>query len=154
MELKLSKRESAGVAVIDLGGRITAGPSLAAFRDAIRDEVARGNHNILINLEEVSYIDSSGLGELVMALGTVTQTICASCGATLFKDDDGGWEKCPQCGGSDRKPWGNLKLVNVGRQVADLLQFTRLNTVFEVHDSEEGAVASFSSDSKRHGSRG
>jgi anti-sigma B factor antagonist len=144
MELKLSKRESAGVAVIDL----------AAFRDAIRDEVARGNHNILINLEEVSYIDSSGLGELVMALGTVTQTICASCGATLFKDDDGGWEKCPQCGGSDRKPWGNLKLVNVGRQVADLLQFTRLNTVFEVHDSEEGAVASFSSDSKRHGSRG
>jgi anti-sigma B factor antagonist len=154
MELKLSKRESHGVAVLDVAGRITAGNALAAFRDAIRDEVARGNHNILINLEEVSYIDSSGLGELVMALGTVTQTICASCGATLFKDDDGGWEPCPQCGGTDRRPWGKLKLVNAGRQVTDLLQFTKLNTVFEVHESEAGAVASFSTDGKTTGSRG
>ncbi|HEX4998470.1 MAG TPA: STAS domain-containing protein [Terriglobia bacterium] len=143
MELKLSKRESQGVAVLDVNGRITAGTALAALRDAIRDEVAKGNHSILINLQDVSYIDSSGLGELVMALGTVTQTICGSCGATLFKDDDGQWEPCPQCASVDRRPWGQLKLVNAGRQVTDLLQFTKLNTVFEVHESESDAIASF-----------
>jgi len=144
MELKLARRRSDGISVVDLAGKITAGDSLAAFREAIRDEIAKGNNKILINLKEVSYIDSSGLGELVLALGTVTQTICASCGATLFRDDDGQWEACSQCQGSGRKSWGELKLSNPGRQVTDLLHFTKLNTVFDVHQSEAEAIASFS----------
>jgi anti-sigma B factor antagonist len=113
------------------------------LRQTIRDEVAKGHTKILLNLKDVSYVDSSGLGELIMALGTVTQTICAKCGATVFKDDDGNWDACPQCESKDRKTWGQLKLSNPGRQVKDLLQFTKLYTVFDVHDSEEEALGSF-----------
>ena len=79
MELKVTHRDP-GVSILTLVGRITAGDALAEFRNQIRDEVAKGHNKILIDLKEVSYIDSSGLGELVLALGTVTQTICASCG--------------------------------------------------------------------------
>ena len=143
MEFRVSKRRVDNVSVVDLAGKITAGDALSAFREAIRDEVAKGNNKILLNLKEVSYIDSSGLGELVLALGTATQTICASCGATLFKDDDGQWERCAQCNSEDRKSWGQFKLAHPGRQVTDLLQFTKLNTVFEVHESETDALASF-----------
>src|SRR5204863_7104549 len=132
-----------GIAIMDLGGRVTSGDSLAVFREAIRDEVAKGHNKILINLENVSYIDSSGLGELVLALGTVTQTICASCGATLFRDDDGSWERCHQCNSTSRKSWGQLKLASPGRQVTDLLHFTKLNTVFDVHETQADAIASF-----------
>jgi len=143
MDFKVSRRNSNGITVLDLGGRITAGDALVQLRQAIRDEVANGHHKILLNMSDVSYVDSSGLGELVMALGTVTQTICASCGATVFKDEDGQWDACPQCKGRDRKPWGQMKISNPGRQVTDLLQFTKLNTVFEVHESEEDALTGF-----------
>jgi len=144
MDMKISKRKSEGVTVVDIVGRITAGDALPALRQAIRDEVANGHHKILLNMSEVSYVDSSGLGELVMALGTVTQTICADCGATVFKDEDGKWDRCPQCRSNSRKSWGQLKLSGAGRQVTDLLQFTKLNTVFDVHESEEEALKSFS----------
>src|SRR5689334_23126841 len=106
MDFRLARRKVDHVSVLDLAGKITAGDALSAFREAIRDEVAKGHDKILLNLKEVSYVDSSGLGELVLALGTVTQTICASCGATLFKDDDGRWERCAQCNSVDRKSWG------------------------------------------------
>src|SRR5207247_10531413 len=138
------RRMPEGVTVLDAVGRITAGDALTALRQAIRDEVADGQHKIVLNLKEVSYVDSSGLGELVMALGTVTQTICASCGATVFKDEDGNWDTCPQCESKERKTWGQMKLSNPGRQVTDLLQFTKLYTVFDVHESEQEALASFS----------
>jgi len=143
MELKVTHREP-GVSILTMAGRITAGDALADFRNQIRDEVAKGHNKILIDLKEVSYIDSSGLGELVLALGTVTQTICASCGSTLFKDDQGQWERCRQCNSTSRKSWGQLKLANPGRQVTDLLHFTKLNTVFDVHESQADAIASFS----------
>ncbi|PYS39754.1 MAG: anti-sigma factor antagonist [Acidobacteria bacterium] len=145
MEFKLSTRRSDSVFIVDLAGKITAGDALSALRQTIRDEVAKGHTKILLNLKDVSYIDSSGLGELIMALGTVTQTICAKCGATVFKDDEGNWDPCPQCESRDRKPWGELKLSNPGRQVMDLLQFTKLYTVFDVHQSEEEALTSFRS---------
>jgi len=144
MDFKLSKRKSDRVVVLEIAGRITAGDALTALRQAIRDEVANGHDRILLNLKDVSYVDSSGLGELVMALGTVTQTICSSCGATVFKDEDGLWGHCPQCKGTERKAWGQLKLSNAGRQVTDLLQFTKLHTVFDVHESESDALKSFS----------
>jgi len=143
MEFKVTTRRADSVFVIDVAGRITAGDALAALRQTIRDEVAKGHNKMLLNLKDVSYIDSSGLGELIMALGTVTQMICASCGATVFKDDEGNWDPCPQCEGQERKPWGQFKLSNPGRQVTDLLQFTKLYTVFDVHDSEEEALVSF-----------
>jgi anti-sigma B factor antagonist len=145
MEFKLSKRWADTVLIVDLGGRITAGEALTLLRQTIRDEVAKGHTRILLNLKDVSYVDSSGLGELIMALGTVTQTICAKCGATVFKDDEGNWDPCPQCESKERKSWGELKLSNPGRQVTDLLQFTKLYAVFDVHDSEEEALASFKS---------
>jgi anti-sigma B factor antagonist len=145
MDLKLTTRRADTVLVIDVAGKVTAGESLAAFREAIRDEVAKGHTKILLNLKDVSYIDSSGLGELVMALGTVTQMICAKCGASVFKDDEGDWDPCPQCESKERRPWGQLKLSNPGRQVMDLLQFTKLYTVFDVHNSEDEALTSFKS---------
>jgi len=144
MDFKVSKRKANAVVVLDVAGRITAGDALVELRQTIRDEVANGHHKILLNLKDVSYVDSSGLGELVMALGTVTQTICASCGATVFKDEDGQWDRCPQCKSNERKSWGELKLSNAGRQVTDLLQFTKLHTVFDVHESEEDALKSYS----------
>jgi len=143
MDFKVSKRRAENVTVLDMVGRITAGDPINVLRQAIRDEVANGHHKILLNLKEVSYVDSSGLGELVMALGTVTQTICASCGTTVFKDDEGKWGRCPQCKSVERKSWGELKLSNPGRQVTDLLQFTKLNTVFDVHEFEADALQSF-----------
>jgi anti-sigma B factor antagonist len=145
MEFKLNKRSADSVLILDLAGKITAGDALTLLRETIRDEVAGGHTRILLNLKDVSYVDSSGLGELIMALGTVTQTICAKCGATVFKDDEGNWDPCPQCESTERKSWGELKLSNPGRQVTDLLQFTKLYTVFDVHNSEEDALASFKS---------
>jgi anti-sigma B factor antagonist len=144
MDFKLSTRRADGVHIVDLAGRITTGDAVAVFRQAIRDEIANGHNKILLNLKDVSYIDSSGLGELIMAIGTVTQTICASCGATVFKDEDGNWDPCPQCESKERKTWGQMKISNPGRQVTDLLQFTKLYTVFDVHESEQEALASFS----------
>ena len=143
MEFKLSTRRADSVFIVDLAGRITTGDALSVFRQTIRDEVAKGHTKILLNLKDVSYIDSSGLGELIMALGTVTQTICGKCGATVFKDDEGNWDPCSQCESQERKPWGQLKLSNPGRQVTDLLQFTKLYSVFDVCESEEEALASF-----------
>jgi len=143
MDFQLTTRRADSVFIVNLAGKITAGEALTVLRHTIRDEVAKGHNKILLNLKDVSYVDSSGLGELIMALGTVTQTICASCGATVFKDDEGGWDPCPQCEGTERKAWGQLKLSNPGRQVRDLLQFTKLYTVFDVHESEEEALASF-----------
>jgi len=145
MDFKLTTRRADSVLIVDLAGKVTAGDALTVLRQTIRDEVAKGHNKILLNLKDVSYIDSSGLGELIMALGTVTQTICAACGATVFKDDDGNWDPCPQCEGKERKPWGQLKLSNPGRQVTDLLQFTKLYSVFDVHASEEEALGSFKS---------
>ena len=145
MDLKLTTRRADSVIIIDIAGKITTGDALTALRQTIRDEVAKGHTKILLNLKDVSYVDSSGLGELIMALGTVTQMICAKCGATVFKDDDGNWDSCPQCESTERKPWGQLKLSNPGRQVTDLLQFTKLYTVFDVHQSEEEALTSFKS---------
>src|SRR5262245_58403042 len=145
MDFKLTTRRADSVFIVDLAGRITAGDALTALRQTIRDEVAKGHTKILLNLKDVSYIDSSGLGELIMALGTVTQMICAKCGSTVFKEDDGNWEPCTQSESTERQPRGQLKQSKPGRQVTDLLQFTKLYTVFDVHQSEEDALMSFKS---------
>ena len=114
MSVKLTTRQVGDVTVIDAVGRITLGEGSSTFRDLIRDMAAAGNKKVLLNLGEVSYIDSSGIGELVAGFTTIGNH------------------------------GGNLKLLNLTKRVKDLLQITKLYTVFEVHDDEAGAVRSFS----------
>ncbi len=143
MSLKLETRLVGNVVVIDVSGRITAGDGSDIFRQAIRDQVAQGSKDILLNLQNVSYIDSSGLGELVLGHGTVTQNTCDECGASVFQNDQVEWEPCPRCEATGRTPWGRLKLANLNSQVRELLEFSRLNSVFDIHESEDLAIQSF-----------
>jgi anti-sigma B factor antagonist len=102
-----------GVTIVDLSGRITLGEGSVVLRDTIRDVVAQGNKKILLNLGDVTYIDSSGIGELVSGFTSV------------------------------RNQGGELKLLNLTKKVHDLLQITKLYTVFDVKDDEAAAIASF-----------
>ena len=113
MSVKLSTRQVGDVTVIDAAGRITLGEGSSAFRDALRDLMARGQNKLLLNLADVTYIDSSGIGELVSGFTTVTNQ------------------------------GGRLKLLRLTKRVKDLLQITKLYTVFEVYDDEAEAVRSF-----------
>ena len=113
MSVKLNTRQVGDVTVIDVSGRITLGEGSSALRDALRELVAKGNKKILLNLGDVSYIDSSGIGEMVSSFTTVTNH------------------------------GGQLKLLGLTKRVKDLLQITKLYTVFEVFDDESTAVRSF-----------
>lgn len=143
MELKLTHHSDNDVLVIRVEGRVTSGDSLTAFRQMIRDQVANGRNKIVLDMSGVTYMDSSGLGELAMAFGTVTQMVCAACGTTVFRSEAGGWNKCAQCKSSERQPWGQLRIAAVTGPVKDLLEFSRLNTVLDLRESTEEAVASF-----------
>src|SRR5262252_1742668 len=111
--MKSSSRQMDGVTVLDLSGRITLGEGSVILRDTIRDLIGRGQKKILINLGDVTYIDSSGIGELVSAFTTV------------------------------RNQGGELKLLNLTKKVHDLLQITKLYTVFDIKDDERKAVKAF-----------
>jgi anti-sigma B factor antagonist len=113
MALTVASREKDGVTVLDLKGKITLGEGSVQVRDAVRGLVGKGKKNILLNLGEVSYIDSSGLGELVAAYTTA------------------------------RNQGAGLKLLQLTKKVHDLLQLTKLYTVFDVYDDEVIAIASF-----------
>ena len=113
MSVKLSTRQVGDVTVIDAVGRITLGEGASMFRDTVKDLASKGNQKLLLNLSEVSYIDSSGIGELVSGFTTVTNH------------------------------GGQLKLIGLTKRVKDLLQITKLYTVFEVFDDEASAVRSF-----------
>ena len=113
MSVKLTTRQVGDVTVIDVAGRITLGEGSSVLRDALRDLVNKNQKKILLNLGEVSYIDSSGIGELVSGFTTVTNS------------------------------GGALKLLNLNKRVKDLLQITKLYTVFDVHEDEAGAIRSF-----------
>ena len=113
MSVKLSTRQVGDVTVIDATGRITLGEGASLFRDMVRDLATKGNKKLLLNLNDVSYIDSSGIGEMVSGFTTVTNH------------------------------GGQLKLLGLSKRVKDLLQITKLYTVFEVFDDEAAAVRSF-----------
>ena len=113
MSMKASTREIDGVTVMDLSGRITLGEGSVVLRDVVRDLLSKGKKKILANLADVSYIDSSGIGELVSAYTTV------------------------------KNQGGELKLLNLTKKVHDLLQITKLYTVFDVKDDEASAIKSF-----------
>ena len=113
-KLKTSTRQVDGVTVVDLSGRITLGEASVVVRDVIKDLMGKGNKKILLNLVEVDYIDSSGIGVLMSSFSTV------------------------------RSQGGALKLVNLSKRIRDLLQITKLYSLFDVKDDEAAAVASFS----------
>ena len=113
MSMKANTRQVDGVMIVDLSGRITLGEGSVILRDTVRDLVGKGNKKILLNLGEVNYIDSSGIGELVSAFTTV------------------------------RNQGGELKLLKLTKKVHDLLQITKLYTVFDVKDDETAAIKSY-----------
>lgn len=113
MSMKVSTRQVDGVTILDLSGRITLGEGSVQVREAVRDLLAKGQKNILLNLADVNYIDSSGIGELVSAYTTA------------------------------RNQGGELKLLNLTKKVHDLLQITKLYTVFDVKDDEASAIAAY-----------
>jgi anti-sigma B factor antagonist len=111
--MKIDKRDKGGVTILDLEGKITIGKGDVALREAVQQALSEGATKLLIHLEKVTTIDSSGVGELVSAFTTVTNR------------------------------GGKLKLVNLPPKVNDILQITQLITVFEVYDSEDEALATF-----------
>jgi anti-sigma B factor antagonist len=111
--MKATARQVDSVTVIDVSGRITLGEGCTQLRQLIRDELGKGDKNILVNLADVTYIDSSGIGELVSAFTAVSNQ------------------------------GGQLKLLHLTKKVHDLLQITKLYTVFDVHDDEAKAIGSF-----------
>ena len=113
MSVKISNRQVGDITVVDVSGRITLGEGSSALRDVLRDLLGQGNKKILLNLSDVSYIDSSGIGELVSGFTSVSNQ------------------------------GGTLKLLGLTKRVKDLLQITKLYTVFDVHEDEAHAIRSF-----------
>jgi anti-sigma B factor antagonist len=113
MSFKMSTRETHDISIIDLSGQLTMGDACAGIRDEVRDELGQGTRKIILNLADVTYIDSAGLGELTAAFTSVNN-----------RD-------------------GKLKLLNLTKRVRDLMQITKLYTVFDVYDDEKKAIASF-----------
>lgn len=113
MALLIDSREVAHVTILDVRGRIVLGDEIHSLREAVRNLVAEGKKKIILNLADVDYIDSSGVGELVGCFTTV------------------------------RNAGGELKLLNLTQKVHDVLHVTKLYTVFDIRDNEFTAVKSF-----------
>jgi len=114
MKMTSNTRLVGGVTIVDLSGRIVLGDGSVALRDLVRNLISEGNKKILLNLRNVDYIDSSGLGELVSAFTSM------------------------------RSVGGALKLLNLTKRVQALLQITKLSTVFDITDDEATSLKSFS----------
>jgi anti-sigma B factor antagonist len=117
MPLEISSREREGITILDLKGRITVGAEATALREHI-SSLGDAARNLVLNLEHVDYIDSTGLGALVV------------------------------CSTSLRKRGGNMKLLNLNRRNIELLVMTKLATVFEIFTDEQDAINSFFPDRK------
>jgi len=113
MQMTTGTRQVGNVTIVDISGRIVLGEESAALRELVCDLLSKGQKNILLNLGDVNYIDSSGLGDLVSVFARV------------------------------RKQGGELRLLNLTNKVHDLMQITRLYTVFDVMDDEAAAIKSF-----------
>ena len=118
MALNIHQREREGVTILDLDGRITVGPEASAFRDKCSALAAEGKRNLVLEMAQVDFVDSTGLGALVMV-------------ATSF-----------------RKTGGNVKLLNVNRRNIELMVMTKLATVFEFFTDEQDAINSYYPDRK------
>ncbi|MDH5405861.1 MAG: STAS domain-containing protein [Acidobacteriota bacterium] len=112
--MKTKIRKADNVSILDLRGKITIGAGDVMLRDHINRVLEQGERSILLNMADVTYMDSSGMGELISSYTSVT------------------------------KRDGKLKLLNLPAKIRDLLQITQLITIFEVYDNETEAVRSFS----------
>jgi anti-sigma B factor antagonist len=111
--MQIAERESGAVTVLDLSGKITLGDDGNLLKDKLHSLLHQGKKNVLLNLGQVPYVDSAGLGSLVSAYTTVT------------------------------REGGSLKLTNVTKKLQDLLSITKLLTVFDTFDSEDEAIRSY-----------
>jgi anti-sigma B factor antagonist len=118
MSLEIQQREREGIAILDMKGRITLGKEATTLREKAAELAAAGQKNVILNLHDVDFIDSTGLGALV---------ICAT---------------------SARKKGGNVKLVNLNKRTIELLVMTRLATAFETFNDEQDAINSYFPDRK------
>ena len=118
MAFDINQREREGVIILDFKGRLKAGDEATRFRDKIAELDQAGSRNLVANMEGVDYIDSTGLGALVM------------------------------CATSLRKNGGNMKLLHLNRRNIELLVMTKLATVFEIFNDEQDAINSFYPDRK------
>jgi len=116
--MQIEQRAVGDVTVLDLKGRVTLGEGDELLKDKVNSLVNQGHKKIVLNLAEVPYIDSAGLGEVVRTYTTVS------------------------------RQGGSLKLLNLTKRITDLLSITKLLTVFETFDSENEAVRSFSASAK------
>jgi len=113
VSMRISSRQVDDVNILDISGRITLGDETGMLRDAVRDLLSKGTKKIVLNLAAVSYIDSTGVGELVGSLMSV------------------------------RNQGGDLKLMNLTQKVKDVVHVTKLYTVFDIKEDEFTAVKSF-----------
>jgi anti-sigma B factor antagonist len=111
--MQIAERQSGSVTVLDLSGKITLGEDGTLLKDKLHSLLHQGKKSVLLNLGQVTYVDSAGLGALVSAYTTVT------------------------------REGGSLKLVNITKKLQDLLSITKLLTVFDTYDSEDEAIRSF-----------
>ena len=111
--MQMTERNAGAVTVLDLSGKITLGDDHGLLKDKIQSLLHQGRKDILFNLADVAYVDSSGLGAIMMAYTTVT------------------------------REGGTLKLANITRKLQDLLSITKMLTVFETFDSEDEALRSY-----------
>jgi anti-sigma B factor antagonist len=116
--MQIDERAVGDVIVLDLKGKITLGKGDELLKDKVNSVVNQGHKKIVLNLAEVPYIDSAGLGEIVRTFTTVS------------------------------RQGGNLKLLNLTKRITDLLAITKLLTVFETFDTENDAIRSFSASAK------
>src|SRR5262245_24503163 len=112
-QLNITERQAGDITVLDLAGKITIGEGSVQLREAVRRLLDDGKKKILLNLGDVAYVDSSGIGELVSSYTTTNNQ------------------------------GGQLKLLNLTKKIQDLLMITKLLTVFETFDNEQTALASF-----------
>lgn len=116
--MQIDERTIGDVLILDIKGRITLGEGDELLKDKVNSLLNQGNKKIVLNLAEVPYVDSAGLGEIVRTYTTVS------------------------------RQGGSLKLLNLTKRITDLLAITKLLTVFEVYESETDAVQSFSASAK------
>jgi anti-sigma B factor antagonist len=112
--MKINTRTVGDIKILDCSGKITLGEGTMAIRNTVRDLLTGGGKKIVLNLADINYIDSSGIGELVSTFTTVINQ------------------------------GGQLKLLNLTKKIHELLQITKLLTVFQVYDNEQAAISSFS----------
>ena len=118
MSFNIQQREREGIVILDLSGRLVVGESIAAVREMMRELSESGRKNIVLNMQAVDYIDSTGLGGLVISYTSL------------------------------KKAGGALKLVNLNKRNIELMVLTKLTTVFEIFNDEQDAVNSFFPDRK------